>query len=175
MLSSVSGDPLIRLNRIVMRLRPRQQVWMLALLVSVVACVSPAATTRETTVAEEPPPRFAPGGPEAEEFGASLGYPKGNPVTSRGTRWQVGSFSHLDEIFRGRLIHKVSTPSRLVRVAEPRITWTLRGTNLTLDDYLARNPTTGLLIARGDQSSTSGTSTAARTGIASPHGPWPRP
>jgi CubicO group peptidase (beta-lactamase class C family) len=124
---------------------------MLALLVSVVACVSPAATTRETTVAEEPPPRFAPGGPEAEEFGASLGYPKGNPVTSRGTRWQVGSFSHLDEIFRGRLIHKVSTPSRLVRVAEPRITWTLRGTNLTLDDYLARNPTTGLLIARGDQ------------------------
>ena len=37
-----------------------------------------------------------------------------------------------------------------MRVAEPRITWTLRGADLTLDDYLSRNPTTGLLIARGD-------------------------
>ncbi len=35
-------------------------------------------------------------------------------------------------------------------VAEPRITWTFWGEDLTLDDYLARNPTTGLLIARGD-------------------------
>src|SRR4029453_7216823 len=66
------------------------------------------------------------------------------------TRWRVGSFSHLDEIFRGRLIHAAPTPSRLVRVAEPHITWTFRGTDLTLDDYLSRNPTTGLLIARGD-------------------------
>jgi hypothetical protein len=105
---------------------------------------------RDTSVAGEEP-RLAPGGPDAEEFGASLGYPKGNPATFRGTQWQVGSFSHLDEIFRGRLVHKASRPSRLVRVAEPPITWTLRGVNLTLDDYLARNPSTGLLIARGDE------------------------
>jgi CubicO group peptidase (beta-lactamase class C family) len=78
------------------------------------------------------------------------GYPKGNPATFRSTQWQVGSYSHLDEIFRGRLIHKAPTPSRLVRVAEPRIAWTSRGAELTLDDYLSRNPTTGLLIARGD-------------------------
>ncbi len=37
-----------------------------------------------------------------------------------------------------------------MRVAEPRITWTFRGPDLTLDDYLSRNPTTGLLIARDD-------------------------
>lgn len=130
----------------------RPRVWALALLVCVVACASPTTKTSETPIASgEPSPRFAPGGPEAEEFGASIGYPKGNPATFRGTQWQVGSFSHLDEIFRGRLIHKASRPSRLVRVAEPPITWTLRGVDLTLDDYLARNPTTGLLIARGDE------------------------
>jgi hypothetical protein len=60
------------------------------------------------------------------------------------------SHSHLDEIFPGRLIQKAPTPSRLVRVAEPRITWTFQGVELTLDDYLARNPATGLLVARDD-------------------------
>ena len=131
-------------------LRARQQVWALALFLSVVACASPTTTTRETTAAEEPPPRFAAGGPDAEALGASMGYPKGNPATFRSARWQVGSFSHLDEIFQGRLIHKAPTPSRLVQVAEPRITWTSLGVERTLDDYLSRNPTTGLLIARGD-------------------------
>jgi CubicO group peptidase (beta-lactamase class C family) len=129
----------------------RLRVWALALLMSVVACASPATTTRDTPVAsDEPPPRFATGGPDAEEFGASMGYPKGSGATYLRTRWRVGSFSHLDEIFRGRLIHKAATPSHLVRVAEPPITWTFRGADLTLDDYLSRNPTTGLLIARGD-------------------------
>jgi len=132
-------------------LRARPRVWALTLLVCVVACASPATKTSDTPAAsEELPPRFATGGPDAEEFGAGMGYPKGNPATFRSARWQVGSFSHLDEIFRGRLIHKAPTPSRLVRVAEPRITWTSRGAELTLDDYLSRNPTTGLLIARGD-------------------------
>jgi CubicO group peptidase (beta-lactamase class C family) len=129
--------------------RPRARA--LVLLVCVVACTSPATTMRDTSVAsEEPPPRFAPGGPDAEEFGAGLGYPKGSPVTFWRTRSLVGSHSHLDEIFQGRLIHKAPTPSRLVRVAEPRVTWTFQGAGLTLDDYVSRTPTTGLLIARGD-------------------------
>src|SRR5262249_56556802 len=129
----------------------RPGVWTLVLLVCVVACASPATPKHDASEAsEEPPPRFAPGGPNAEEFGASTGYPKGTPANYWRTRWCVGSYSHLDEIFRGRLIHKAPTPSRLVRVAEPPMTWTLRGADLTLDDYLSRNPTTGLLIARGD-------------------------
>ena len=33
---------------------------------------------------------------------------------------------------------------------EPAIPWQFQGESRTLDDYLARNPTTGLLIARGD-------------------------
>src|SRR5215813_9913701 len=44
-----------------------------------------------------------------------------------------------------------ATPSRLTRAAsEPVIPWEFKGEALTLDAYLARNPTTGLLIARGD-------------------------
>ena len=147
----VSGDPVVRLNRTAVTLRARPRVWALTLLVCVVACASPARKTSDTPIAsEEPPPRFATGCPDAEALGASMGYPKGNPATFRSARWQVGSFSHLDEIFRGRLIHKAPTPSRLVRVAEPRITSTSRGADLTLDDYLSRNQTTGLLVARGD-------------------------
>src|SRR5258706_13734437 len=48
----------------------------------------------------------------------------------------------MDEIFPSRLVHKAPEPSRLGRVAEPRIP--------VLDDYLAESLTTGLLIARGD-------------------------
>ena len=150
--SRVLSDPVIRLNRTAVTLRARPRVWALTLLVCVVACASPATTTRDApVVGGEPPPRFATGGPDAEAFGASAGYPKGD----RATFWDiwsiVDSHSHLDEIFPGRLIHKAPAPSRLVRVAEPRITWTFQGADLTLDDYLTRNPTTGFLIARGDR------------------------
>jgi len=136
---------------LVKRLAP-QRVWALALLVCLVACASPVAPTGDTPVArEEPAPRFAAGGAGAEEFGVSAGYPKGDSSTFFRVPYLVGSYSHLDEIFPGRLLHKAPTPSRLVRVAEPRITWTFQGADLTLDDYLTRNPTTGLLIAQGDR------------------------
>jgi CubicO group peptidase (beta-lactamase class C family) len=127
-------------------------VWTFVLLMCVVACASPATTTRDTPVAgEQPPARFAPGGPDAEAFGASLGYPKGNAVMFWRARYRVGAYSHLDEIFRGRHIRKARPFSRLVRVAEPRITFSSFRADLTLDDYLSRYPTTtGLLIARGD-------------------------
>jgi CubicO group peptidase (beta-lactamase class C family) len=129
----------------------RQRVWALALLVCMAACASPGTTTRDTPAAgEEPAPRFAAGGPDAEEFGASADYPKGDRTTFYRIGSLVGSHSHFDEIFPGRLIHKAATPSRLVRVAEPRITWRFHGADLTLGDYLEGNPTTGLLIARGD-------------------------
>jgi CubicO group peptidase (beta-lactamase class C family) len=131
--------------------RARQRGWALALLVGVVACASPAPTTQPARVAgEEPAPRFATTGPDAEKLGAGEGYPNGNRVNFYSVETAVGSFSHLDEIFPGRVIHKAPTPSRLVRVAEPRMTWRFQDADLTLDDYLARNPTTGLLIARGD-------------------------
>ncbi len=99
---------------------------------------------------EEPSPQFAAGGPDADAYGVAAGYPLGDRATFFNTRSLVGSLSHLDEIFLGRLVRKAPVPSRLSRVAEPRITWTFEGVDLTLDDYLARNSTTGLLVACDD-------------------------
>ena len=131
--------------------RARPGLGALVLLGCVAACTSPAPTPPDTgAAAAEPRPRFAAGGPAAEEFGAGLGYPLGDRATFFRIGSLVGSHSHLDEIFPFRLVHRAPAPSQLVRVAEPRITWEFQGLELTLDDYLARTPTTGLLIARGD-------------------------
>ena len=121
----------------------------IALLVCVAACASPPAH-HAAAGGEEPPPHFAQDGPDALEFGAGEGYPKGTRATYFRVPNLVGSHSHLDEIFPSRQIHKAPTPSRLARAAEPRITYQFAGADLTLDDYLRRTPTTGLLVARGD-------------------------
>ena len=123
----------------------------LVALVCAVACASPTAITRDTAPpAGEPGPRFAAGGPQADRFGAAEGYPKGTRATFYDVGTSVGSHSRLDEIFPSRPVHRAETASRLARAPEPRITWRLDGEELTLDDYLARQPATGLLIARGD-------------------------
>jgi CubicO group peptidase (beta-lactamase class C family) len=95
-----------------------------------------------------PAPRFATGGFDADAYGAADGYPPGDRATFFDTGRLVGSFSHVDEIFRGRLVHKAAAPSHFSRVVEPRLAWTFEGTAQTVDDYLARTPTTGLLLAR---------------------------
>ena len=52
---------------------------------------------------------------------------------------------------RAGVVRRAPIPSPLRRAAaEPVIRYEYYGQTLTLDDYLARNPTTGLLIARGD-------------------------
>ena len=84
-------------------LRGLRRVWPLALLVCVMACTSPATTTRDTRAAgEAPAPRFAAGGPDAQALGAGEGYPKGDRSTFYNIETAVGSHSHLDEIFPGR-------------------------------------------------------------------------
>jgi CubicO group peptidase (beta-lactamase class C family) len=115
----------------------------LALLVGVAACASPAPPARNTGPnAEAPGPRFIAGGPAADELGAGAGYPKGDRATFYDVRMTVGSHSHLDEIFRSRIVRHAPTPSRLERAAEPRIP--------ALDDYLEKTLTSGLLIARDE-------------------------
>lgn len=96
-------------------------------------------------------PRFAPGGPDAEAHGASDGYPIGDRATYFRPPFLVGSYSHLDQVFEGRLVHRATTPSPLARAAtEPTVRYAYQGHTFTLDDYLARHPVTGLLVARGD-------------------------
>jgi hypothetical protein len=70
----------------------------------------------------------------------------------------------MDEIFESRPVRRALVASRLVRVAEPQITWRSENADLALDDYLARHAMTGLLVAQGDTSSSSATSTVAPIG-----------
>jgi CubicO group peptidase (beta-lactamase class C family) len=122
----------------------------LVLVTLVAGCASSATTPDDAALTEEVAPRFAASGPDAEDYSASAGYPMGNRRTFYDIPMLVGSHSHLDEVFESRLVRKAATPSRLVRVVEPAITWRFQGLDLTLDDYLARNPATGLLIARDE-------------------------
>ena len=95
--------------------------------------------------------RFDAGGPDAEEYGASNGYPIGARGTFLRPPFLVGSHSHLDEIFAGRFVRRATTPSRLARAAsEPTLRYDYEGKSFTVDDYLARHPVTGFLIARDD-------------------------
>ncbi|HEX9818527.1 MAG TPA: serine hydrolase, partial [Methylomirabilota bacterium] len=107
-----------------------------ALVAAVVGCAASSA------------PRFAADGPGAEEYGAREGYPVRFVYR---VPFFVGAFSHYDEIYESRIVRRAVTPSRLARAsAEPALRYEYEAETRTLDDYLARNPTTGLLIARGD-------------------------
>jgi CubicO group peptidase (beta-lactamase class C family) len=96
-------------------------------------------------------PRFAAGGPDAQDYGASEGYPIGDRSTFFRVPFLVGSHSHLDRIFEHRMVRRAPTLSRLGRAgARTAIRYEFGGATRTLDEYLARNPATGLLVARGD-------------------------
>src|SRR5213594_4017822 len=124
-------------------------------LVSLLAgCAAPGARdgiASGSPAASAPAPRFAPSGPDAEDYGASDGYPTGDRTSFFRTPFLVGSHSQLDQVFEGRLVRRAATPSRLGRAAsEPAIQYYYQGAAADLDRYLSRNPATGLLVARGD-------------------------
>jgi CubicO group peptidase (beta-lactamase class C family) len=86
-------------------------------------------------------------GPDAAAYGEAEGYPIGIPGVMGTQRTLVGSYSHYDQLRQSRLIPPAATPSKLDRAAtELRLSYTFQGQTHTLDDYLDRNPTTGLLI-----------------------------
>jgi len=122
------------------------------LIAALVGCASPdGAVVAGSSPAQSSAgsgPRFAAGGPDAEEYGAREGYPL---KAIYRVPFFVGGFSHYDQILEGRLVRRAATPSRLARAsAEPALRYEYEAETRTLDDYLARNPATGLLIARGD-------------------------
>ena len=81
-------------------------------------CASPAPTdSRDTIVALSPAdvskavkPRFAQGGPDAEDYGANRGYPIGDRATclrgSDNLAFFVGCHSHFDQVYEGRLLRQ---------------------------------------------------------------------
>ena len=95
-------------------------------------------------------PRFRADGPNADEFGRKEGYPscKGIAYVDE-TRCRVGALSRYDTLFPARTIPAPKQPVPLARAAsEPVIRYRFAGLDLTLDDYLDRQPVTGLLIAK---------------------------
>lgn len=87
----------------------------------------------------------------------ALGKADGYPVCARTLRPEehclVGLVSRMDEIFATRSVPRGTTSLPLPRAArEPAIRYSHRqfGERLSIDDYLARNRTTGLLILQGD-------------------------
>ncbi len=101
-------------------------------------------------------PVFSSSGPDAELYGARENYPiadrtlpfqPGNPLTPK---YRVGAFSHFDKIFPTRRIERAATPWQFKR-SSAEIRYAYKGNQSSLAEYLARNPVTGLLIARDDR------------------------
>ncbi len=93
-------------------------------------------------------PRFAPDGPDADDYGARDGYPVKAIYRAKVF---VGNFSHYDQLFDSRVIRRAATASPLVYASpEPVVRYVYESVTVSLDEYLARNSATGLLIARGD-------------------------
>jgi CubicO group peptidase (beta-lactamase class C family) len=94
-------------------------------------------------------PVFSDTGPDAADYGAAEGYPVGG--LSERTLYLVGTYSHFDQVATVRTVAHAATPWPFRRAAaEPQIADSFRGGRYTIDDYLHRNPVTGLLIAKDD-------------------------
>ena len=113
--------------------------WIAALLLSLPTPLAAAAG-----------PVFSNTGPDAAAYGAAQNYPIGGRTTPTQPQ-MVGTYSHYDRIWPFQLITRAETPAPLRRAPqEIALTYRFNGTPHTLADYLARNPVTGLLIARDD-------------------------
>lgn len=95
-------------------------------------------------------PVMSPTGPDATAYGANRGYPIGGRTVPSQAE-MVGTYSHYDRIWPFHRVAKADTAPPLRRAPQAlTLTYTFHGTSRTLDDYLAQNPVTGLLIARDD-------------------------
>jgi CubicO group peptidase (beta-lactamase class C family) len=112
-----------------------------------------AAGLMRQACAEEAGPIFSPTGPNAERYGAAAGYPVPDAAKARwqGNPWapadRVGAFTHIDDIYPMRQVKRAATPWPFKR-APAALSEPFRA---EVTGYLARNPVTGLLIAKDDQ------------------------
>ena len=101
--------------------------------------------------AEPATPVFSDTGPNADEYGASEGYPIGSASVVAEMRYLVGTYSHFDQMMRARVVTRAPTAWSFRRApAEPEVSYSFQGERHSIDDYLRRNPVTGLLIAKDD-------------------------
>ena len=116
-------------------------------------CAAGFATPIRRALAEEAGPVFSPTGPNAELYGAAAGYPVPDVARARrqGNPWQpadrVGAFTHIDDIYPTRQVKRAAMPWAFKR-APAELSDSFRA---EVTGYVARNPVTGLLIAKDDQ------------------------
>jgi CubicO group peptidase (beta-lactamase class C family) len=109
----------------------------------------PASDAAPAFPAKGAVPVFSATGPDAAAYGQAQGYPVELPMKRQQN--MVGNYSNVDRLFHTRVVAAAAQASPLGRAAqELAVTYTFRGRQYTLQDYLARNPATGLLIARDD-------------------------
>ena len=97
-------------------------------------------------------PVMSAGGPDAAAYGEAAGYPVAPFRHSVNDQLvMVGSYSHYDDVYPAQTVAPADAPSLLRRAPqEVAVAYSFGGQTHSLADYLARNPTTGLLIAHGD-------------------------
>lgn len=97
-------------------------------------------------------PRVRADGPNASAYGIGENYPTCTGLDFvREARCRVGALSHFDTLFPARTVAASSAHAPLRRAAkEPGVHYTYAGQPRTIEQYLARRPITGFLIARGD-------------------------
>ena len=94
-------------------------------------------------------PSFSRSGPDAEAYGAAENYPLGTIADRTKPNYMVATFSNFDKLLPAHAVFPPTEPSPLARNCD-RTTWSydFDGERRTIDQYLARHPTTGLLIVR---------------------------
>ena len=88
--------------------------------------------------------------PDEQQLGKAAGYPIGTPAS-----WlydesvRVGSFSNLDKLLPHYTLKKAASPLPLAKAAgEPKFEYQFENQTHTLDDLLARQRVTGLLLIK---------------------------
>ena len=91
--------------------------------------------------------------PDEDLLGKKQGYPIGNARNwFYEERVRVGSFSHLDSILPHYTLQRSASPLRLPKTAsEPKFLYRFDQQTYSLDDFLARQRITGLLVIKDGQ------------------------
>ncbi|MEI8302967.1 MAG: serine hydrolase [Burkholderiales bacterium] len=118
---------------------------LLALAGCAPATPQPAPITTRSAPPARPGPAKAPAGPELNRYADAQGrYPRATRASWSSPAASVDGFSRLDEIF------PANTSARAAAARPWRRPLAGTPVGAPIDDYLARNPVTGLLIARED-------------------------
>jgi len=144
-------------------MRVRRQIFLFLLAALLAACQrwqSPnwdnAAVPASGRATGEAGIGYNPAGPNMALYADAAGrYPRGDRKTWWQPAYSVDGFSRLDEIFPAHVVAQGAAVSPWHRAAaEPPVTYAapskLGGGRHDIDGYMARNPTTGLLVAVAD-------------------------